>query len=48
MNQMTYIIKQNNDIKTIQTTRKNKYKYHNSFLNKSCNDLHNMDELKND
>ena len=48
MNQMTYIIKQNNDIKTIQTTKKNKYKYHNSFINKSCNDLHNMDELKND
>jgi len=46
MNQMTYIIRQNNDFMKIYDNKlKTKYKNHKSFTNKSCNDLHN---IKND
>ncbi len=46
MNQMTYIIRQNNEYKKMYEVNKNKYKSHKSFTNKSCNDL--CKYIKND
>ena len=39
MNQLSYIIKQNNDIKNIHSIR-NRYKRHSSFINNSFTDIY--------
>ena len=39
MNQMTYIIKQNNDMKKIYEINNNKFRQHKSLTSKSFNDL---------